>query len=152
MCFGTFAYNTANVCYKKEALQKVGGFMEDFYWPGSEDNELAFRIASMGYSLLYLPFHVIHPKDMSLPEFTKLYFRRGANGYLLRIMHRGLLEKLKPGFVKDYGSMASFIFHFSGPEKFLALLQWLSINAGIMYMKNKLAERDKPGSESSSSR
>ena len=144
MCFGNFAYNTANVCYKKEALRTVGGFREDFYWPGSEDNELAFRIASAGHSLLYLPFHVIHPKAMSLPEFIRLHFRRGANGYLLRTMHQELLEKLKPSFIKDYGSMASFISRLNGPEKFLAFLEWLSFNAGIMYMKNKLAKRDKP--------
>ncbi|MBI2446383.1 MAG: glycosyltransferase family 2 protein [Parcubacteria group bacterium] len=138
MCFGNFAYNTANICYKKEVLKAIGGFREDFYWPGSEDNDLAFRIAQAGHYLLYLPFHVTHPKAMTLSEFVKLHFHRGANGYLLRIIHQKLLEKLKPGFVRDYGSMASFVFRFSGPEKFLALVQWLSINAGIRYMKRAL--------------
>lgn len=138
MCFGNFAYNTANVCYKKEILKEVGGFCKDFYWPGSEDNELAFRITSLGYSLLYLPLHVTHPKAMRLPEFMKIYFRRGANDCLLRTMHMELLEKLKPGSTKDYGSIASFISRLNGPEKFLAFLEWLSLNAGIIYMKNKL--------------
>ena len=152
MCFGNFAYNTANICYKKEVLKTVGGFKEDFYWPGSEDNELAFRITNAGYQLLYLPFHIIHPKDMSLSKFAKLHFRRGANGYLLRTMHRELLEKIKPGFVNDYGSVASFISRLSGPEKFLALLEWLSLNVGVRYMKNRLTKSDNPGSESSANR
>ena len=138
MCFGNFAYNTANVCYKKKVLQRIGGFRANFYWPGSEDNDLAFRITRTGHSLLYLPFHVIHSKVMTLSEFAKLHFHRGANGYLMRIMHQEFMEKLKPGSVKDYGSMASFISRFSEPEKFLALIQWLSINAGIRYMKRAL--------------
>ncbi|MDO8561014.1 MAG: glycosyltransferase [bacterium] len=144
MFFGTFAYNTANICYKKEILRKVGGFKEDFYWPGSEDNDLAFRVAQAGYCLLYLPFNVIHSKAMNLLEFMKLHFRRGANGYFLRTMHVDILKKQNPGFIKDYGSIKYFIHHLNGPEKFLAFLEWLSLNAGIMYMKNKLTERDKP--------
>ncbi len=141
MCFGNFAYNTANVCYKRGILESIGGFKEDFYWPGNEDNEIAFRITNAGYQLLYLPFHVTHPKDMSLSEFAKLNFRQGANGYLLRIIHRELLEKIKPGFVNDYGSMASFALRLSGSEKSLALIKWLSINAGIGYMKRALKRR-----------
>lgn len=141
MCFGVSAYNTANVCYKKEILKFAGGFREDFYWPGSEDNELAFRITHAGHQLLYLPFHVIHPKAMSLAEFAKLHFRRGANGYLFRTMHWELLEKLKPGFIEDYGSMASFLTRFLGPGKLFAFIEWLSINAGIRYMKRALKRR-----------
>ncbi len=153
MFFGTFAYNTANVCYRKEALQKVGGFREDFYWPGSEDTDLGLRIALAGFPILYLPFHVIHPKNMNLLDFYRLHFRRGANNYLSRVVNRKDFERLKPGFAKENtGSMTNFISRFMGPEKFLALLQWLSINAGIRYMKNRLAKRDKPGSESSASR
>ncbi|OGD24752.1 hypothetical protein A2819_00755 [Candidatus Azambacteria bacterium RIFCSPHIGHO2_01_FULL_40_24] len=140
MFFGTFAYNTANVCYKKEILEKIKGFREDFYWPGSEDNDLGFRVALAGFPILYIPFHVIHSKAMSFQDFYRMYFHRGANGYLLSTIYLELLEKMKPGFVKDYGSIASFISRFNGPEKFLAILEWLSINAGIRYMKNKLAK------------
>lgn len=141
MFFGNFAYNTANICYKKEIFEAVGGFKEDFYWPGSEDNELAFRIAIAGYPILYLPFHVTHPKNMTFKEFAQLHFRRGANGYLLRAMHRELLEKLKPGFADNYGSMVGYIHRLNGPEKFLAFIQWLSVNAGIRYMKRVLKRR-----------
>lgn len=141
MCFGTFAYNTANMCYKKELLQKMSGFRKDFYWPGNEDNELAFRITGAGYSLLYLPAHVTHSKAMSLSEFVKLNFHQGANGYLLRTIHRRLLEKLKPDFVNDYGSIASFSLRLSSSGKFVAFLKLLSINAGIRYMKQTLKRR-----------
>lgn len=138
MIFGTFAYNTANVCYKKEVLQKVGGFNEDFYWPGSEDNDLGFRVALAGFLILYIPFHITHSKAMSFQDFYKMYFRRGANGYLLRIINRKALEELRPGFIEEYGSIASFTSRLNGQEKFLAFLEWLSINAGIVYMKHKL--------------
>lgn len=138
MCFGTFAYNTAHVCYRKEILQKMKGFREEFFWPGSEDNDLAFRVTLAGYPLLYIPYHVVHSKNMSLIEFSKLYFRRGANGYLFRILNREAIEKLRPGFGERYGSLGSFITRFSGPERLLALLEWFSLNFGILYMKRKL--------------
>ena len=121
-------------------MEKIKGFREDFYWPGSEDNDLGFRVALAGFPILYIPFHVIHSKAMSFQDFYRMYFHRGANGYLLSTIYLELLEKMKPGFVKDYGSIASFISRFNGPEKFLAILEWLSINAGIRYMKNKLAK------------
>lgn len=143
-CFGVSAYNTANICYKKEVLQKVGGFKEDFYWPGAEDNELAFRITLSGYPLLYIPFYVIDYNIRDFKEFVKLYFHRGANNYLLRTIHFRTLEELRPGFIGEFGSLASFLSRFLGPEKMMAFLEWISINAGIMYMKNELSKCDHP--------
>ncbi len=136
--FGVSAYNTANICYKKAVLEKVGGFKEDFYWPGAEDNDLAFRITLVGHLLLYIPFYVTDYSARNFKGFVKLYFRRGANNYLLRTIHRRVLEKLRPGFVGEFGSLASFQSHFLGPEKLFAFLEWLSINAGIRYMKRAL--------------
>lgn len=138
VCFGTFAYNTANVCYRKEILEKVGGFREDFYWPGSEDNDLAFRIALTGHYLLYLPFHVIHCKPLGIFDFAKLHFHRGANGCLFRKLNRQALDELKPGFAEQYGSVASFASRLMGPDKLWAWLEWASVNAGIIYMEQKL--------------
>ncbi|OHA02013.1 MAG: hypothetical protein A3C11_00015 [Candidatus Sungbacteria bacterium RIFCSPHIGHO2_02_FULL_49_12] len=140
MFFGTFAYNTANICYKKNVLQKVSGFREDFRWPGSEDNDLGFRIARAGFPIVYIPFHVTHSKAMNLTDFYKLHFRRGANGYLLRTINYSVLEELRPGFTRNYGSLASFVSRLNGPEKFWAFLEWSSMNTGIIYMKNKLTQ------------
>ncbi len=136
--FGVSAYNTANIAYKKTILEKVGGFKEDFYWPGAEDNDLAFRITLAGHILLYIPFYVIDYSARNFNGFIKLYFRRGANNYLLRTIHRRVLEKLRPGFVGEFGSLTSFQSRFLGPEQFLAFLEWLSLNAGIRYMKRAL--------------
>ena len=137
MCFSIFAYNTANVSYKKEVIQEAGGFRENFDRPGYEDNDLALRIMRAGHSLLYLPFHVMDARPKNLAGFIKNYFQRGANGYLFMTMNRGFLER--SGLAPDeYGSMANFIRSFNGPEKFLAFLGWMSFNAGIMRMKYKL--------------
>ena len=138
-CFSVSVLNTANIAYKKEILEKVGGFNPQFYWPGSEDTDLAFRIMLSNQYLLYIPFNVIHSKAMSLFSFLKVHFKRGANGYFLRKIHNNELEKLKPGFVKNYGSIGNFTLFLGRPEKLLAFLGWLSLNVGIMYMENRLS-------------
>ena len=138
MCFGVFAYNTANVCYRKKVLKEVGGFRDKFYWPGSEDNDLAFRIANANHHLLYIPFHVTHSKDMSLVDFAKLHFKRGANGYLMRILNREALEELGLESVERYGSVFSFKLKFSGPVKYLAFIEFICVKLGILFMKQKL--------------
>ncbi len=136
--FGIFAYNTANICYRKKILERVKGFREDFHWPGSEDNDLGFRVALAGYHLLYLPFNVTHRKNLDLFNFVKLHFHRGANGYLLRELNRKALEGLKPGFTGQFGSIANFAHRLSGTHKFWAFVEWASVNAGILYMHKKL--------------
>lgn len=142
MCFRVFAFNTANVCYKRKILEEVGGFREDFYWPGSEDNDLAFRIMLAGHFLLYLPFHVIHSRDMSFTDFAKLYFHRGANDYLFRKLNYEIINKLKPGFAEKYGMMSStYLPWLSGPDRTLAFIEWVSINFGVLYMKRKFDEQ-----------
>ena len=148
MCFGIFAFNTANLCYKRGVLEESGGFREDFYWPGSEDNDLAFRIALSGHSLLYIPFHVIHSKDMSLVDFAKLHFRRGANGYLLRKLNYQIMDKLSPGLVERFGSFSKYL-HLIMRWKLLAIIELVSVNLGVSYMKSKigplgLIEKDTP--------
>ncbi len=138
MCFGTFAYNTANTAYKKKILERVGGFREDFHWPACEDNDLGFRVILAGHYLLYLPFHVIHFRYFCPFDFIKLFFRRGANGHFMRELHRKTLEELKPELVKHHGSIASYALRLSGEYKFWAFLEWASVNAGILYMRQKL--------------
>ena len=141
-CFSFGVFNTANIAYKKEVLESIRGFNTKFYWPGSEDNDLAFRITLSNHFLLYIPFYVLHSKDMNILDFLKIHFRRGANGYLLRMVHYDVLERMKPGFVKNYGSVPSFIAFLLGSEKFFAFFDWFSLNVGIMYMKSKLVKQN----------
>lgn len=139
-CFGFSAFNTANICYKKSVLEKVGGFKEDFYWPGGEDNELAFRILITGHSLLYIPFYITHHHTLGFIGFIKHCFHYGANNYFFIAMHRRVFEELEPGFVDKCGSLIIFLKRFLGPEKTLAFFDWLSFNAGIRYMKRALKQ------------
>lgn len=137
-CFGFSAFNTANICYKKSVLEKVGGFKEDFYWPGAEDNELAFRILIAGHSLLYIPFYITHYHTLGFIGFIKHCFHYGANNYFFIAMHRRVFEELEPGFIDKCGSLIIFLKRFLGPEKTLTFFDWLSFNAGIRYMKRAL--------------
>lgn len=49
-------FNTCNIAYRKDAIQKVGGFDEKRYAEAYEDSDLAFRILRSG--------KIIHCKDM----------------------------------------------------------------------------------------
>jgi GT2 family glycosyltransferase len=133
-----FAYNTANICFRKKILNKVGGFREVFRAASSEDYDLAFRIVLAGYPLVYIPFHVAHSLDMSLGGFIKHQIRRGANNYLFMALNKNHLEELYPGYVASYGSLSGLFRRLQGPERFLAIAYWLSRKLGILYMKRKI--------------
>jgi len=50
---------------KKEILDKIGGFDEDYFAYG-EDIEMAFQIKKLGYKIIYYPlWKVLHLKSVS---------------------------------------------------------------------------------------
>ena len=51
---------TANVAYRREVLERVGGFDEDFFY-GHEDTDLALRVESLGPIVFDPAVHVVHP-------------------------------------------------------------------------------------------
>lgn len=55
-------YLTCNCAYRREALEKVGGFDETFPYPAFEDTDLAARIQQMGEILWQPDAVVIHPE------------------------------------------------------------------------------------------
>jgi len=69
--------NTSNVAYKKEILMEAGLFDENIYFTGHVDWELKLRIKNMGYPVVYIPFHVLHKKEMTLKEFFLKSVRQG---------------------------------------------------------------------------
>ena len=138
---GNFAGNTANLSIKRDILEQMSGFREDYYWPGSEDSDLSFRILNAGLKLLYVPFHVEHIKNIDLWGLMKLFFKRGANFYLFLKFNKEALDKINAGNPENYDTFPILIRRlFYRPQKFLTLLQFLSHKLGMVYMKNKLGE------------
>ena len=57
---------------RKEALDKVGGFDEDFFMYG-EDIDLSYRILKAGYQNRYLPLPIVHYKGESTIKTSYRY-------------------------------------------------------------------------------
>lgn len=57
---------------RKEALDKVGGFDEDFFMYG-EDIDLSYRILQAGYQNRYLPLPIVHYKGESTIKTSYRY-------------------------------------------------------------------------------
>ena len=119
----------------------MSGFREDYYWPGSEDSDLSFRILNAGLKLLYVPFHVEHIKNIDLWGLMKLFFKRGANFYLFLKFNKEALDKINAGNPENYDTFPILIRRLIyRTYKFLTLSQFVSHKLGMVYMKNKLGE------------
>lgn len=69
---------TANALYRREVLEKVGGFDESIRQPGGEDPDLSFRVAKMGYRFVYEPSAVVrHDYRESMVDFAQTLYRYG---------------------------------------------------------------------------
>jgi len=68
---------SCNSAYRKEILEKVGGFNEDL-WPG-EDVELDLNIRRLGYRLIFNPGAVVaHYRPRTYLGFARMMRRYGA--------------------------------------------------------------------------
>jgi glycosyltransferase involved in cell wall biosynthesis len=66
------AYLTANVAYRRGALDAVGGFFEDWPRPACEDRDLAFRVLDLGPIGFEPAMRVLHhPRPLSLRGFAR---------------------------------------------------------------------------------
>ena len=79
--------NTANVCYRKFALQAVGGFNPYFRFASTEDWELKIRMHKARYALLSNGRNVVHQKKYTLKKFIRDYLLRGWSNLLLVKLH-----------------------------------------------------------------
>lgn len=63
------AYWTCNVGYRREVLERLGGFSEDFPHPHCEDRELGFRAAGLGPIGFAEGMRIVHhPRRLRLRE------------------------------------------------------------------------------------
>jgi succinoglycan biosynthesis protein ExoA len=105
-------------CYRKEAIEKVGGF-DPVFWCG-QDYELDIRLRKVGYKILYTPT-------------TRVYhFKRDSIKSLWRQMYRYGIARAK--MVKKHPDTLKF-FHLLGPAfilggvliVILTVLRWIPI-------------------------
>jgi GT2 family glycosyltransferase len=125
---------TANACYKKEALDKVKGFDEEFPFSGGEDLDLSMRLrkyGNLGYSNKSI---ICHYHRSSLYGLIKQHYFYGKGVYIACKKNLFPYEKLKfyePdwwGFVKYIGFIAKRTITVSLPEfwkKKLPLYNWI---------------------------
>ena len=69
---------------RKEILEKIGGFDEDYFAYG-EDIEMAFQIKKLGYKIIYYPlWNVLHIKSVSgLKKKGSSVIRKKTNTYFI---------------------------------------------------------------------
>jgi succinoglycan biosynthesis protein ExoA len=88
-------------CYRKEAVQKVGGF-DPLFWCG-QDYELDIRLRKVGYKILYTPkTRVYHFKRDSVRSLWRQMYRYGIARAKMIKKHRETLRfyyLLGPGFI-----------------------------------------------------
>lgn len=92
---------------RKEALDKVGGFDEDFFMYG-EDIDLSYRILQAGYQNRYLPLPIVHYKGESTIKTSYNYAKVFYDAMLIFVnkhFHRysrlfALLVRIVLGFKK----------------------------------------------------
>jgi GT2 family glycosyltransferase len=87
---------------KKEILDKLKGFDEDFFMYG-EDLDLSFRIKELGYSIIYYPkYSIFHLKYKSGLGTANDGIRSKIRGHFyeaMKIFYKKHYEKLYPQFV-----------------------------------------------------
>ncbi len=90
---------------KKDVLEKVGGFDEEFFMYG-EDIDLSFRIKKLGYKVVYYPrFAVLHLKSASGLEKEDVDTREKIRHHFfgaMKIFYRKHYEKNHPPIVNAF--------------------------------------------------
>lgn len=113
---------TANACYRKNVLDRVKGFDEEFPCSGGEDLDLSMRLqrlGKLGYSVDSVVFHYHRSSLKSLIK-QHLYYGRGV--YLACEKNNFEYEKLKfyrpdiLGFIRYFFYVLKRVFTVSIPE------------------------------------
>ena len=88
---------TANACFRRDALVRVGGFDEGFRKPGGEEAELGYRLRDAGYKLQLAETAVVnHRHRQSLVSLLRTLVNYGEGG--ARIGRRWPAQRIRrPG-------------------------------------------------------
>ena len=93
-----------NVSFRREILEKVGGFEETYKMASGEDNDLSYKIIRLGYELIFDPNNNVghyHPS-----QIWKYFKRQECHGYWRMKLYRD-----HPWMVKGdgYSNMLDFL-------------------------------------------
>ncbi|MCX7013728.1 MAG: glycosyltransferase family 2 protein [Candidatus Sumerlaeota bacterium] len=112
---------------RREALQRLGGFDEDYYPAYFEEVDFCARVRARGRQVLYVPAAAAYHHEAATlrrdsPEFVSLHFRMRAlfvvkNFELRRILRRALPWELRMHFVErkwahSRAALASYVWVF----------------------------------------
>lgn len=99
------SYPGTNTVYKKEILDKLGGF--DSWFSSAEDLEINYRAVDAGYKIGQHKDAKVYYRPRNSPlTFIKQSFWYGYGRKLLGLKHRGILEKHSIGDIMQ--NQASF--------------------------------------------
>src|SRR3989338_5949041 len=77
--------DTANVCYRKQALLDCGGFNHSLRT--FNDWELKIRLHKLGKPLFYHPVFIPHEADLTLKKFVRYWLCLGNDCFLISKIH-----------------------------------------------------------------
>jgi len=89
------SFPSANMAFKREVLEKVGGF--DTWFVTAEDIDLNFRSVAAGYKIAYNPYSIVyHRTKATVYRFYKQAFWNGVGRKQLTLKHGRLWGKYDP--------------------------------------------------------
>lgn len=98
-------FKTANMAYKREVLEAVGGF-DERYFIHREDTDIAWRAINLGFSISWVPRCVVNHPDRGgvqrmLPRSEILLYRCDKEKYVEVASSMISLESLRNGRLKE---------------------------------------------------
>lgn len=131
-------FETNNISYKREVLERVGGFDEDYSVVRSgEDGDLKERVLKLGKPLLFVPIKVTHLQDYNFKRFFRQQTNRGG-GILVYKRKRGMeVESRAELFLKILASPLVF-FRYLIVDKFQVRFAFLDTLAFLNRQIGKL--------------
>jgi glycosyltransferase involved in cell wall biosynthesis len=78
---------TANIAYRREALEAVSGFDETFPAAAGEDADLQTRVVRSGYQMKFMPCKVEHNDEYDWSSFRSRAIRHGSGAYYMDRAH-----------------------------------------------------------------
>lgn len=131
-------FETNNISYKKEVLERVGGFDEDYSVVRSgEDGDLKERVLKLGQPVLFVPIKVTHLQDYNFKRFFRQQMNRGG-GILVYKRKRGMeVESRAELFLKILASPLVF-FRYLIVDKFQVRFAFLDTLAFLNRQIGKL--------------